>query len=105
MRKPATLAALTLTAAAALLAGCGSADDASTEASADTVEMPADSALSSVSDAPVADPSATATDAPVRQAVTAPASMTAVTCPVSGSLSTTKPLTAAARPPRWRGTA
>jgi hypothetical protein len=64
MRKPATLAALTLTAATALLAGCGSADDASTEASADTVEMPADSALSSVSDAPVADPSATATDAP-----------------------------------------
>lgn len=64
MRKPATLAALTLTAAAVLLAGCGSADDASTEASADTVEMPADSALSPVSDAPVADPSATATDAP-----------------------------------------
>lgn len=53
-----------LAGAALLLAACGSADDASTEASADTVEMPADSALAPVSDAPVADPSATATDAP-----------------------------------------
>ncbi len=62
MRK---LFSLTAVSAAALaLAACGSADDASTEASADTVEMPADSALAPISDAPVADPSATATDAP-----------------------------------------
>jgi len=61
MRK---LATLTIASAALTLAGCGSADDASTEASADTVEMPADSALEPVADAPVADPSATATDAP-----------------------------------------
>lgn len=62
MRK---LFSLTAVCAATLaLAACGSADDASTEASADTVEMPADSALAPVSDAPVADPSATATDAP-----------------------------------------
>lgn len=47
-----------------MLAACGSADDASTEATADTVEMPADSALAPVNDAPVADPTATATDAP-----------------------------------------
>ena len=62
MRKlcaPAALTAITLA-----LAACGSADDASTEASADTVEMPADTALAPVSDEPVADPSATATDAP-----------------------------------------
>ena len=61
MRKLATLTALS---AALALAACGSADDASTEASADTVEMPADSALAPVADAPLADPSATATDAP-----------------------------------------
>ena len=60
MRKLATLTALV--AATLTLAACGSADDASTEASADTVEMPADSALAPVTDAPVADPSATATD-------------------------------------------
>ncbi|TAD74242.1 MAG: hypothetical protein EAY70_11520 [Sphingomonadales bacterium] len=53
-------------AATLTLAACGSADDASTEASADTVEMPADSALAPISDAPVADPSASATDAPRR---------------------------------------
>lgn len=62
MRKSFTLTAVT--AATLMLAACGSADDASTEASADTVEMPADSALEPVKDAPVADPSATATDAP-----------------------------------------
>lgn len=62
MRKSFTLSATI--AATLALAGCGSADDASTEASADTVEMPADSALEPVTDAPVADPSATATDAP-----------------------------------------
>jgi hypothetical protein len=47
-----------------LLAACGSSDDASAEATADTVEMPADDALAPVAEAPVADPSATATDAP-----------------------------------------
>ena len=62
MRKTAYLAALIIPALA--LAGCGSADDASTEASAETVEMPADRALAPVTDAPLADPSATATDAP-----------------------------------------
>ena len=46
MTKIAPLSALSaVTAAALLLAACGSADDASTEASADTVEMPADQAL------------------------------------------------------------
>jgi hypothetical protein len=54
----------TLAVAALLLAACGSADDASTEATADTVEMPADEALEAISDEPVADPEATATDAP-----------------------------------------
>ena len=58
---PSALSAVT--AAALLLAACGSADDASTEASADTVEMPADQALAPVSEAPAADPEATATDA------------------------------------------
>lgn len=66
MRKLATLTALT---AALALAACGSADDASTEASADTVEMPADSALAPIAEVPVADPSATATDAPVLEAL------------------------------------
>lgn len=62
MSKLKTYAALSF--GALMLAACGSADDASSEASADTVEMPADSALAPVDDTPVADPSATATDAP-----------------------------------------
>ena len=41
--------------AALALAACGSADDASVEAEADTVEMPADEALSDVSEEPVMD--------------------------------------------------
>ncbi len=53
-----------LSASALMLVACGSADDASSEANADTVEMPADSALAPVSEAPVPDPSATATDVP-----------------------------------------
>ena len=43
------------------LAACGSADDASTEAEADTVEMPADEALAPVTATPAADPAANAT--------------------------------------------
>jgi hypothetical protein len=70
MRKAACL--FVLAGAALTLAACGSADDASTEASADTVEMPADAALAPISEEPVADPSATATDAPDAEA-TAPA--------------------------------
>ena len=54
----------TLAVAALMLAACGSSDDASTEATADTVEMPADEALEAISDEPVADPEATATDVP-----------------------------------------
>jgi hypothetical protein len=50
------------TGAALLLAACGSADDASTEARADTVEMPADEALEAVTEEPVADPTASAED-------------------------------------------
>ena len=62
MRKLAILPALT--GAALLLTACGSYDDASTEATADTVEMPADAALAPVDEEPVADPSATQTDTP-----------------------------------------
>lgn len=54
--------------AALALAACGSADDASVEAEADTVEMPADEALSGVEEEPVADEGAAAdegTPAPV----------------------------------------
>lgn len=40
------------------LAACGSADDASTEAEADTVEIAADEAMEPVTDEPVADPNA-----------------------------------------------
>lgn len=68
MRKAAPFTALA--SAALMLAACGSADDASTEASADTVEMPADSALAPIAEGPVADPSATATDAPATDAAT-----------------------------------
>lgn len=62
MRNFAPLSALI--GAALLLTACGSADDASTEANADTVEMPADEALAPIAEDAVADPAATATDAP-----------------------------------------
>ncbi len=42
------------------LAACGSSDNASTEAEADTVEIPANEALQGVDEAPVADPNANA---------------------------------------------
>jgi hypothetical protein len=71
MRKIPALTALA--AASLLLSACGSYDDASTEANADTVEMPADEALSAVAEEPVADPAATATDAPVEEVPTAEA--------------------------------
>lgn len=43
------------------LAGCGRSDNASTEAEADTVEIPANEALQGVNDLPVVDPNANAT--------------------------------------------
>ena len=52
---------IALTAAATIaLAACGSTEDASTEVEADTVEMPAEEALSGVEETPVADPAANA---------------------------------------------
>ena len=42
------------------LAACGRSDNASTEAEADTVEIPANEALQGVIEAPVADPGANA---------------------------------------------
>lgn len=42
------------------LAACGRSDNASTEAEADTVEIPANEALQDVNEAPVADPNANA---------------------------------------------
>ena len=53
--------ALILAAPLALaLSGCGRSNDASTEAEADTVEIPANEALTTVTETPVADPSANA---------------------------------------------
>ena len=42
------------------LSGCGRSNSASTEAEADTVEIPANEALTPVTEAPVADPNANA---------------------------------------------
>lgn len=54
--------ALILAAPLALaLSACGRSDSASTEAEADTVEMPANEALENVDEMPVADPMANAT--------------------------------------------
>lgn len=61
MKKIVTLAILS--AASLALAACGSADDASTDATADTVEMPADEALAGVAEEPVEDADANAEDA------------------------------------------
>lgn len=52
------------TAAALALSACGSSDDASTDAMADDVEVPADEAMSAAGDAtPTEDPSADADEA------------------------------------------
>ncbi|MFV0644111.1 MAG: hypothetical protein ACK5NN_06365 [Sphingomonadaceae bacterium] len=56
MKKTALLAATTLS--VIMLAACGSTDDASSEITPDTVEMPADQAMKNVPDEPVADPEA-----------------------------------------------
>ncbi|KWV94990.1 MULTISPECIES: hypothetical protein [unclassified Erythrobacter] len=51
---------IALTAAATIaLAACGSTEDASTEAEADTVEIAADEALADIDAEPVEDPAAT----------------------------------------------
>ena len=51
------------------LAGCANSEDASTEAEADTVEIPADQALQGVDEEPVEDPAAMEADpAPVTTA-------------------------------------
>ncbi|TMM48366.1 hypothetical protein [Qipengyuania marisflavi] len=62
-----------LTAATLALAACGSTDDASTEAEADTVEITADEALADVTETPVADADATAAAATAGEGDTAPA--------------------------------
>ncbi|KZY94785.1 MULTISPECIES: hypothetical protein [unclassified Erythrobacter] len=62
---------IALTAAASLaLAACGSSEDASTEAEADTVEMTADEALTDVEEMPVEDPAAST--APVEMDTASP---------------------------------
>ncbi len=55
------------------LAACGSAEDASTEASPDTVEMPAETALEPITEEPVVDTGATA---PTASEVEGPAPVT-----------------------------
>lgn len=61
MNKITTLAFASLSALA--LAACGSSDDASVEAEADTVEMPANDAMEAVAEEPAADPNANAVEA------------------------------------------
>ncbi len=58
-----------LTAAATVaLAACGSTEDASTEAEADTVEIAADEALADIDEQPVEDPAANVDEAaPTRE--------------------------------------
>jgi hypothetical protein len=63
MNKITTVAFASLSALA--LAACGSSDDASVEAEADTVEMPANDAMESVVEEPAADPEANAVEAAV----------------------------------------
>jgi hypothetical protein len=63
MNKITTVAFASLSALA--LAACGSSDDASVEAEADTVEMPANDAMEPVVEEPAADPEANAVEAAV----------------------------------------
>ena len=68
---------IALTAAASLaLAACGSSEDASTEAEADTVEMTADEALTDVEEMPVEDPAANT--APVEMDTASPSEETEI---------------------------
>lgn len=53
-------ALVVMTPLALALSGCGRSNDASTEAQADTVEVPANEALQTVTATPVADPNANA---------------------------------------------
>lgn len=62
-------------AATLALAACGRSDNAATEAEADTVEIPANEALQTVDEAPVADPNANAS-------VVAPAAPAGTATPV-----------------------
>ena len=57
MKKTANVAALG--ALSLVLAACGSAEDASTDATPDTVEVPAEEALEPIAEEPVADTEAT----------------------------------------------
>lgn len=69
------------------LAGCGSSDDASTDAMADDVEVPADEAMAAAGDAsPVADPSASedATESTAQQAGDAAAAAAADVAAAAG---------------------
>lgn len=61
MHKITTIAFASISAIA--LAACGSSDDASVEAEADTVEMPANDAMEPVTEIPAADPEANAVEA------------------------------------------
>lgn len=74
MKKFAPVRALAPVLMIAALAACGDTDDASTAAEADTVEMPADEAMTGVTAEPAADPTANATEeAAVEEAVEATA--------------------------------
>lgn len=69
MNKITTIAFASLSALA--LAACGSSDDASVEAEADTVEMPANDAMAPVTEMPAADPEANAVEAATEEPVDA----------------------------------
>ncbi|XUU61561.1 hypothetical protein ACRAQ6_04635 [Erythrobacter sp. HA6-11] len=56
--------------AALALAACGSSDDASSEADAESVEMPAEEAMADVTEEPVMDEEAAMADAPAPAPVT-----------------------------------
>jgi len=68
MKRNALAPMLALAPLALALAGCGSTDDASTEAEADTVEMTADAALDDVTVEPAADAEANAVEAATEDA-------------------------------------
>ena len=85
---PRALARTSLVLAASLtlcagLSGCGHSDSADGVASSDTVEMPAEEALSGIVATPAADPSATATDSSMTGAT--PAADRAAMLPAAAS--------------------
>lgn len=91
--------ALTLAPGILLLAACGDYEDASAEAQADTVEIPANEPLQGVNAVPVADPNANVNVAQDEPVVEATDGAAATAAPTAGASPAASPATMPAASP------